>query len=86
MSLTRKITRLAPIADSVARSIYHRPISRAVSQEAAIRDAADLATQGDLDCMQLDILCEMITLRLRNPLSHGLTDTLPKRNRFHGHR
>ncbi len=32
-----------------------------------LRDLCDIASGGDLDCTQLDILCDMVISRVKNP-------------------
>jgi len=65
--------KLAHIADRVAKDVYTRPINPDISTSAVVRDAADMATGGDLSTSMLDRLCDMIEARLCNPFKYGMT-------------
>ncbi len=64
--------KLAHIADTVAKDVYTRPINPDISTSAVVRDAADMATGGDLSTSMLDKLCDMIEARLRDPYKYKL--------------
>jgi len=49
---------LAPIAEKLAQA------ASSITDYALLRDYCDMATGGELDCIQLDILTDMTTERL----------------------
>ncbi len=50
--------------DLKATASFAAKLLKKTDSQETIRDQCDLITGGDLDCMQLDILCDMVTRRL----------------------
>lgn len=46
-------------------AVYLKKSARPAPDGEALRDFLDVWTQGDLDCVKLDILTDMVTARLK---------------------